>query len=87
MYDTTATSSDTKLELTSLGVAAAIRTGEITSEFYVTALLQQARTLADLASFIDIDEAAVLHRPHASALSCEGGPLPLDDKPAERISG
>jgi len=26
----------------------------------VTALLQQARTLADLASFISIDEAAVL---------------------------
>jgi Asp-tRNA(Asn)/Glu-tRNA(Gln) amidotransferase A subunit family amidase len=67
MDDTTATSSDAKLpeasELTSLGVAAiaaAIRTGEMTSEFYVTALLQQARTLADLASFIGIDEAAVL---------------------------
>jgi mandelamide amidase len=67
MDDTTATSSDVKLpevpELTSLGVAAAaeaIRTGEITSEFYVTALLQQAQTLADLASFISIDEAAVL---------------------------
>jgi indoleacetamide hydrolase len=67
MDDTTATSSDTKLpevpELTSLGVAAvaaAIRTGEMTSEFYVTGLLQQARTLADLASFISIDEAAVL---------------------------
>jgi indoleacetamide hydrolase len=67
MYNTTATSSDVKLpekpELASLGVAAiaaAIRTGEITSEFYVTALLQQARTLADLACFISIDESAVL---------------------------
>jgi Amidase len=67
MDDTIATFSDIKLpeapELTSLGVAAvaaAIRTGEITSESYVTALLQQARTLADLASFIIIDEAAVL---------------------------
>lgn len=55
MYDTTATFSGAKLpeapELASLGVAAAaaaIRTGEITSEFYVTALLQRARTLADL---------------------------------------
>lgn len=67
MDDTTATSSNAKLpevpELTSLGVAAAaaaIRTGEMTSEFYVTALLQQARTLADLSSFITIDQVAVL---------------------------
>jgi Asp-tRNA(Asn)/Glu-tRNA(Gln) amidotransferase A subunit family amidase len=67
MYDTTVTSRAIKLpeasELPSLGVAAvaaAIRTGEITSESYVTALLQRARRLADLSSFISIDEGAVL---------------------------
>src|SRR5688572_21323286 len=50
-------------ELTSLGVAAAaaaVRNGDITSETYTTALLQRARTLADLNVFITIDEAAVL---------------------------
>jgi indoleacetamide hydrolase len=46
-----------------LGVAAAadaIRSGEITSEAYATALLQRARTLGELNAFIHIDEAAVL---------------------------
>lgn len=40
--------------------AAAIRNGEITSENYTRALLQRAQTLADLNSFITIDEGAVL---------------------------
>jgi indoleacetamide hydrolase len=40
--------------------AAAIRNGEITSEAYTASLLQRARTLAELNSFITIDEAAVL---------------------------
>jgi mandelamide amidase len=49
--------------LTSLGLAAAaeaIRNGDITSEAYAAALLQQARALADIKSFITIDEDAVL---------------------------
>jgi mandelamide amidase len=47
----------------SLGLAAAaaaIRNGDITSEAYTAALLQRARTLAELNAFITIDEAAVL---------------------------
>ncbi|MTV13442.1 MULTISPECIES: amidase family protein [Bradyrhizobium] len=47
----------------SLGLAAAaaaIREGHITSEAYTAALLLRARTLAELNSFITIDEAAVL---------------------------
>jgi mandelamide amidase len=47
----------------SLGLAAAaaaIRKGDITSEAYTGALLQHARTLAELKAFITIDEAAVL---------------------------
>jgi mandelamide amidase len=40
--------------------ASAIRSGEITSEAYATALLRQARALTELNSFISIDEAAVL---------------------------
>jgi mandelamide amidase len=40
--------------------AAAIRSGEFSSEEYATALLQQARALADLNAFITIDEDAVL---------------------------
>jgi Asp-tRNA(Asn)/Glu-tRNA(Gln) amidotransferase A subunit family amidase len=67
MDDTTASlrqaaSRDTT-DLTSLGLAAAaaaVRNGDITSETYTTALLQRARTLADLNAFITIDEAAVL---------------------------
>ena len=47
----------------SLGLAtaaAAVRSGDITSEFYTAALLQRARALAELNAFITIDEAAVL---------------------------
>ncbi len=50
-------------DLTSLGLAAAaaaLRNGDITSEAYTTALLQQARELTDLNAFITIDEAAAL---------------------------
>jgi Asp-tRNA(Asn)/Glu-tRNA(Gln) amidotransferase A subunit family amidase len=66
MDDTTATSRPAPREtthLTSLGLAAAataVRNGDITSETYTTALLQRARTLADLDAFITIDEATVL---------------------------
>src|SRR6201999_2400794 len=67
MDDTTATSrqiaSRDTTDLTSLGLAAAaaaVRNGDITSETYTTALLQRARMLADLNTFITIDEAAVL---------------------------
>jgi mandelamide amidase len=67
MDDTTAASRRPALQetadLTSLGVAAAaaaIRKGDITSESYTVALLQRARTLADLNAFITIDESAVL---------------------------
>jgi mandelamide amidase len=51
------------IDLSSLGLAAAaaaVRNGDITSEAYTTALLQRARTLAELNAFITIDEAAVL---------------------------
>jgi indoleacetamide hydrolase len=50
-------------DLGSLGLAAAaaaVRNGDITSEAYTAALLQRARTLAELNAFITIDEAAVL---------------------------
>mgnify|MGYP003586604935 FL=1 len=50
-------------DFTALGVAAAataIRTGEMSSEHYATALLRQARANADLDAFISIDETAVL---------------------------
>lgn len=50
-------------DLSSLGVAAAaaaIHSGDITSESYTAALLQRARALAELNAFITIDEAAVL---------------------------
>ena len=67
MNDTTAISRDLgprkTTDLSSLGVAtaaAAIRNGDITSEAYTAALLQRARTLAELNAFITIDEAAVL---------------------------
>jgi Asp-tRNA(Asn)/Glu-tRNA(Gln) amidotransferase A subunit family amidase len=67
MDDTTTTSSHAAPpevpDFAFLGLAAAaeaIRSGEITSEAYATALLHQARSLADLNSFITIDEDAVL---------------------------
>jgi indoleacetamide hydrolase len=47
----------------SLGLSAAataVRNGDITSEAYAEALLQRARTLAELNAFITIDEASVL---------------------------
>lgn len=50
-------------DFASLGLAAAaaaVRNGDITSEAYTAALLQRARTLAELNAFITIDEAAVL---------------------------
>ncbi|HET6389352.1 amidase family protein [Hyphomicrobium sp.] len=50
-------------DLASLGLAAAaaaVRNGDITSEAYTAALLQRARSLADLNTFITIDETAVL---------------------------
>jgi mandelamide amidase len=67
MNDTTAISRNLgpreTTDLSLLGVtaaAAAIRNGDITSEAYTAALLQRARTLAELNAFITIDEAAVL---------------------------
>ena len=66
MDNTTATSrhiaSRETTDLTSLGLAAAaaaVRNGDITSEAYTAALLQRARTLAELNAFITIDEVAV----------------------------
>ncbi|MGO4520244.1 amidase family protein [Dyella sp. 2RAF44] len=50
-------------DLTMLGLAqaaAAISRGEVTSEAYTSALLQQARTQTELNSFISVDEAGVL---------------------------
>jgi mandelamide amidase len=50
-------------DFSSLGLAraaAAIRNGDITSETYAKALLDRARTLAELNAFITIDEVAVL---------------------------
>jgi indoleacetamide hydrolase len=67
MDDITATVSRTVPQqsagFASLGLAAAaaaVRNGDITSEAYTAALLQRARTLAELNAFITIDEAAVL---------------------------
>src|SRR5258708_15262406 len=94
MDDTTASSrqiaSRDTTDLTSLGLAAAaaaVRNGDITSEAYTTALLQRARTLAELNAFITIDEAAVLKaardadKAHAagSAAPLLGVPLGVKD--------
>jgi mandelamide amidase len=76
--------------LTSLGLTAAaeaIRNGDITSEAYATALLQQARAMADIKSFITIDENAVLAaaknadkaRSAGSAAPLLGVPLGIKD--------
>lgn len=76
--------------LASLGLAAAaaaIRNGDIASEAYTTALLQRARTLAELNAFITIDEAAVLAaardadkaRANGSAALLLGVPLGVKD--------
>ncbi len=59
----TETSGSHVLELASLGLAAAadaIRSGDMTSESYASALLYQARAHADLNAFIAIDEDALL---------------------------
>ncbi|MBR0905281.1 amidase family protein [Bradyrhizobium liaoningense] len=67
MADTTASSptaaSRKTTDLSSLGLAAAaeaIRNGDMTSERFAKALLQRAGMLAELNTFITIDEAAVL---------------------------
>lgn len=67
MDNATATSPSTEsqqaADLSALGLAAAataIRNGDIKSETYATALLQRARALSELNTFITIDEAAVL---------------------------
>src|SRR4051794_8168742 len=59
----TETSGSQVLEFASLGLAAAadaIRSGDMTSESYASALLYQARAHADLNAFIAIDEDALL---------------------------
>ncbi|WP_045837717.1 amidase family protein [Hyphomicrobium sp. 99] len=64
MCTTSAEASEGKTaDLTSLGLAetaVAVRNGDITSEAYTAALLQRARSQAELNAFITIDEAAVL---------------------------
>lgn len=76
--------------LTSLGLAAAaeaIRNGDITSEAYARALLHQAAAMADLKSFITIDEDAVFaaarnadkDRSAGSAAPLLGVPLGVKD--------
>jgi mandelamide amidase len=76
--------------LAELGVstaAAAIRRGELTAERYAGALLDRARTHADLNAFITIDEAAVLAaardadkaRANGSTAPLLGVPLAIKD--------
>jgi indoleacetamide hydrolase len=89
MDDMTATSSRTAsgeaADLTSLGLAAAaaaVRNGDITSENYTTALLQRARTFAELNAFITIDEAAVLAAARdADKARAAGSAIPLLARP------
>lgn len=57
---TTRPSTRALVKLGLAGASTAISRGEITSEAYTSALLEQARAQADLNSFITIDEAAVL---------------------------
>ena len=54
------------------GAASAIRRGEITAESYATQLLSLAKALADLKSFITIDEGAVLEAARAADLRGPG---------------
>lgn len=87
MNDTTATKSSSRSlradtgGLAVLGLAeaaAAISRGEITSEAYTSALLQQARAQADLNSFISIDEVAVLSAARdADKVRAAGASTPL----------
>lgn len=96
MHDTTATAiarhtaSRKDPGLVSLGLRAAaeaIRNGDITSEAYAAALLQQAREMAGINSFITIDEDAVLAaaknadktRSAGSAAPLLGVPLGIKD--------
>ncbi|WP_309142495.1 amidase family protein [Bradyrhizobium sp. sGM-13] len=59
-------------------VSGAIRRGEITAEAHATTLIQQARVNSDLASFITIDETAVLEAARAADLArAAGRNLPL----------
>ena len=77
--------SSTSDELHELGLAAAaraIRDGEVSSETYVTALLERAREQADLKAFITINDASVARQPggpidrskREAVLRCLGGP-------------
>ncbi|CAO3425841.1 amidase family protein [Azospirillum endophyticum] len=85
MDDTTTASSRTApretADLALLGLAAAataVRNGDITSETYTAALLQRARTLAELNAFVTIDEAAVLTAARdADRARADGSTAPL----------
>ena len=90
MDDTVTASSQQTTDASSLGLAAAaaaLRNGDITSEVYITALLQRARALAELNAFITIDEVAVLEaakdadkaRATGSAAPLLGVPLGVKD--------
>ena len=72
---------DTSRGLHELGLAdaaRAIRNGEVSSEAYVSMLLDRARTHADLKAFITIDETSVLEAArHADRLHQEGKQAPL----------
>ncbi|HET9477208.1 MAG TPA: amidase family protein [Dehalococcoidia bacterium] len=63
-------------ELHELGLAAAaraIRSGEVSSETYVSALLERAHAYADLKAFITIDEASVLQAARQADRSLRAG--------------
>jgi len=63
-------------ELHDLGLAAAahaIRNGEVSSETYVSTLLQRARQHADLNAFITIDEVSVLQAARQADRSLRAG--------------
>ena len=63
------TTSPNTADLAVLGLAAgarAIRNGEITSEMYTAALLRRAQALAELNTFITIDQNAALEAARAA---------------------
>src|SRR5262245_41897031 len=65
-------------ELGAATVSGAVRRGEITAEAHATTLIQRARVNSDLASFITIDETAVLEAARAADLArAAGRNLPL----------
>ena len=65
-------------ELGVAAAAAAIRDGDLTSEFYAASLLERSRANADLNAFVTIDDTAVLERARkADKLRAEGLALPL----------